>query len=97
MAAYIVAEIGEIHDQKLYDQYRAQTPGCIAKFGGRFLIRGGEVDVAEGHWKPGRLVVIEFPDMETAKRFYASPEYRKILPLRLDASRGGKVIFVEGV
>jgi uncharacterized protein (DUF1330 family) len=97
LAAYIVAEIGEIHDQKLYDRYRAQTPGCIAKFGGRFLIRGGQVEAAEGQWKPARLVVIEFPDMATAKRFYASPEYREILPLRLNASRGGKVIFVEGV
>lgn len=97
MAAYIVAEIGEIHDTATYDAYRAQTPGCIAKFGGRFIIRGGKVDVAEGQWNPARLVVIEFPDMATAKRFYASPEYQKILPLRLKASRGGKVIFVEGV
>jgi uncharacterized protein (DUF1330 family) len=97
MAAYIVADIGEIHDQKLYDRYRAQTPGCIAKFGGRFIVRGGQAEAAEGTWRPARLVVIEFPDMETAKRFYDSPEYRKILPLRLDASRGGKVIFVAGV
>lgn len=97
MAAYILAEIGEIHDQATYDQYRAQTPGCIAKFGGRFIVRGGKTEAVEGDWRPGRLVVIEFPDMATAKKFYDSPEYRKILPLRLKASRGGKVIFAEGV
>ena len=97
MPAYILAEIGEIHDQAMYDRYRAQTPGVIGKFGGRFLVRGGKTEAAEGDWLPGRLVVIEFPDMATAKRFYASPDYRKILPLRLEASRGGKVIFAEGV
>ncbi len=97
MPAYILAEIGEIHDQATYDRYRAETPGAIGKFGGRFLVRGGKTEAVEGDWLPGRLVVIEFPDMATAKRFYASPEYQKILPLRLTASRGGKVIFAEGV
>ena len=97
MAVYLIADIGEIHDQATYDRYRAQTPGVIGKFGGRFIVRGGKTETVEGDWRPGRLVVIEFPDMPTARRFYDSPEYRKILPLRLNASRGGKVLFVEGV
>ena len=97
MAAYLIADIGEIHDQATYDRYRAQTPGLIQKAGGRFIVRGGKTETVEGDWQPGRLVVIEFPDMAAAKRFYASPAYREILPLRLKASRGGKVLFVEGV
>ena len=97
MAAYLIADIGEIHDQATYDRYRAQTPGLIQKAGRRFIVRGGKTETVEGDWQPGRLVVIEFPDMATARRFYASPEYREILPLRLKASRGGKVLFVEGV
>jgi uncharacterized protein (DUF1330 family) len=98
MAAYIIAEIGEIHDHATYDEYKKHTPGAIARFGGRFIIRGGKTEAAEGAWAPARLVVIEFPDMKSAKAFYASPEYKdNILPLRLKASRGGKVIFAEGV
>jgi uncharacterized protein (DUF1330 family) len=98
MAAYIIAEIGEIHDQATYDEYKKHTPGAIARFGGRFIIRGGKTEAAEGAWAPTRLVVIEFPDMKSAKAFYASPDYQnRILPLRLKASRGGKVIFAEGV
>jgi uncharacterized protein (DUF1330 family) len=50
----------------------------------------------EGGWSPGRIVVVEFPDMAAARRFYHSPEYQKILPLRLRASKG-KAILVEGV
>ena len=98
MAAYIIADIGEIHDQATYDEYKKHTPGAIARFGGKFIVRGGKTETAEGEWRPARLVVIEFPSMDAAKKFYASPEYAaRILLLRLKASRGGKVIFVEGV
>ncbi len=97
MSAYILADIGEIHDQAKYDEYKTHTPAAIARFGGRFIVRGGKTEAAEGDWRPVRLVVIEFPSMDAAKKFYTSPEYRKILPLRLTASRGGKVIFVDGV
>jgi len=95
MPAYLVADIHEIHDTASYDAYRQHTPAAIAKFGGRFIVRGGRTESKEGDWKPHRLVVIEFPDMAAAQRFYGSPEYQKILPLRLKASRG-RVLLVEG-
>jgi uncharacterized protein (DUF1330 family) len=94
MAAYIIAEI-EITDPDTYDRYRAQTPGVIAQFGGRFLVRGGKAEMLEGDRQPGRLVVIEFSDTAAARRFYGSPEYREIIGLRQQAARS-RLILVEG-
>ena len=94
MAAYIIAEI-EITDPAIYERYRAQTPGVIAQYGGRFLVRGGKAEALEGDHEPDRLVVIEFSDMAAARRFYESPEYQAIISLRQQASRG-RLILVEG-
>jgi uncharacterized protein (DUF1330 family) len=96
MAAYLIADIASIHDPATYDEYRRHTPGVIQRYGGRFVVRGGRTDPLEGGWNPGRVVVIEFPDMVAARRFYDSPEYQKVLPLRLKASKG-RAILVEGV
>ena len=94
MAAYIIAEI-EITDPESYERYRAQTPGVIERYGGRFIVRGGRAETLEGDRQPGRLVVIEFSDATAARRFYDSPEYREIIGLRQQASQG-RLILVEG-
>lgn len=94
MPAYLVGEI-EVTDPERYALYTARTPGVIATYGGRFLVRGGAVEAKEGAPPAGRVVVIEFPDMAAARRFYDSPDYQAILPLRLAASRG-RLYLVEG-
>ena len=95
MPAYIIAQI-TVRDPEAYDRYRAQTPAAVERYGGRFVVRGGDPEVLEGGSGPGRVVVLEFPDRVQAKRFYDSPEYRAILPLRLAASEGS-LLLVEGV
>jgi uncharacterized protein (DUF1330 family) len=94
MPAYIVAEI-HITDPVAYDEYRPLAAASIARFGGRFIVRGGEVDLLEGEPQPERIVVIEFPDAETARRWYRSEEYQAALRIRQAASRG-RVLLVEG-
>ena len=95
MPAYVIAEI-EVTDPEAYAPYRARTPDVIAAHGGRFLVRGGAVEPREGAPPAGRVVVIEFPDMEAARRFYDSPAYQAILPLRQAASQG-RLYLVEGM
>lgn len=85
MAAYIIAD-SNVTDPAAYEQYRARVPAAIAKHGGRFLARGGEVAVLEGAWSPRRVVVIEFPSLEAAKAFYDSPEYQAARALRAGAA-----------
>jgi uncharacterized protein (DUF1330 family) len=94
MPAYLVAEM-EVSDPKTYERYRAQVPEVLATYGGRFLVRGGTTEAKEGTPPASRVVIIEFPDMAAARRFYDGPDYRAILPLRLAASQG-RLYLVEG-
>ncbi len=93
MAAYIIARI-RVTNLDAYKEYAARTPALAEAFGGRFLVKAGAFEQVEGSG-PDRHVVIEFPDRDTARRFYDSPEYREILPIALENSERDLVI-VEG-
>ena len=95
MSAYVIAEI-DITDPAAYEEYRKQVPGVIARYGGKYIVRGGKVEPLEGGWSPKRIAVVEFPSMEQALKFYRSPEYAPLLKVREKASRG-KLVIVEGV
>jgi uncharacterized protein (DUF1330 family) len=94
MAAYLIGEI-EVTDPATYEDYRKQVPAVVQKYGGKFMVRGGKVESLEGGWSPKRIVVLEFPTLEQAQKFYRSPEYAPLITLRQHASRG-KIIIVEG-
>ena len=94
MTAYLIAEV-ETTDEVLMAEYRKHTPGLVAKFGGRFVVRGGKTKTLEGGWAPSRVIVLEFPDFATAERFYDSEEYKPVLAMRLKAGRS-KAILVDG-
>ena len=94
MPAYMIVEV-ETTDEALMAEYRKHTPGAIAKFGGKFIVRGGKTRTLEGGWKPPRMVVIEFPDYAAAERFYDSPDYKPVLDMRLRAGKS-KAILVDG-
>jgi uncharacterized protein (DUF1330 family) len=86
MPAYVIVETN-ITDPEQYEHYKAASPGAVADGGGRFLVRGGELAVLEGDWSPSRLVLVEFPDLETAKRWYESESYREAKRLREGAAQ----------
>ncbi len=93
MAAYIVAEI-EVTDAAGYEPYKKMAGESIQRHGGRFLARGGRTVALEGE-KPKRVVVIEFPSVEAAEKFYHSPDYQVAAKLRQKASKG-RLYIVEG-
>ena len=94
MTAYVIADI-QVTDTAAYEPYRPLAAASIARFGGRFIVRGGKVDLLEGEPEPERIVVIEFPDADTARRWYRSDEYQSALKIRQSASHG-RVFLVEG-
>ncbi|HLH23472.1 MAG TPA: DUF1330 domain-containing protein [Chloroflexota bacterium] len=96
MTAYVISE-ATILDAALADAYRALAQDSIARYEGRYVIRGGAVEVAEGEWPvEQRIIVVEFPSMDRAREWYDSPEYAEALKLRKQAlSR--RLLFVEGV
>ena len=95
MPAYFVAEL-EITNPAAMEPYRAEVPATIAQYGGRYLVRGGATELVEAGPEPKRIVIVEFADAAAAKRWYHSPEYQKILPIRL-ANSTGRVFIVEGL
>lgn len=95
MSAYVIANI-EVTDQKGYDEYRSRTLATIEKFGGRFIARGGATEVKEGNWQPHRLILLQFADMETARRWYDSGEYQSIIKYRIGTANTDLVL-VDGL
>ena len=95
MPAYIIVET-DITDPEQYEQYKAASPGAVAAGGGRFVVRGGELAVLEGDWSPKRIVMLEFEDLEAAKRFYDSPAYQEAKKLR-EGAASLNMIAVEGI
>ena len=95
MAGYIVADI-EITDPTEYQTYAKQTAATLERYGGKFLVRGGNAETLEGDWKTKRLVIIEFPSVEQAKAWYSSPEYSSIIGIR-HRSAISKMLLVQSV
>lgn len=95
MKAYLIVEVDTKNPEMMAD-YRTKTPGAIAEFGGKFIVRGGACETLEGGWRPPRVVIIEFPSMEQARKFYHSDIYAPLLKQRM-AAGSSKAILIEGV
>ncbi len=94
MPGYVLADV-TVSDPETYAGYRARTPGTVAAFGGRFLVRGGAWEAAAGAWAPGRLVFIGFESRARAAAWYDSPAYTSIRAIRRRASTGN-LVMIEG-
>ena len=94
MAAYLIANI-EVQDREGFDAYREQVVAVIERYGGRYLVRGGAIHPLEGDLGLKRLVVVEFPSLDAARRFYDSEAYAPLLKLRA-GSTVSQVALVEG-
>lgn len=95
MAAYLIVDI-EVTDPAAYEEYRSLVPPLVAKYGGKYLVRGGNFEKVEGDWTPTRLVVLEFENLARAKQFYYSEEYEPVKQIRLK-STNSNMVMVEGV
>lgn len=94
MPGYVIIQ-AEIIDQQRFSQYLEKSPEIIARYGGRYIARGGETFVFEGDETKQRVVIIEFPSLEKAEEWYYSEEYQEIKALR-EGSAIGSLIAVEG-
>lgn len=82
---YIVAEV-QITDAEAYKTYVPGATAAVAKFGGKYLVRGGRVEQLEGPPPAGRFVIVEYPSFEAARAFYHSADYQAVAPIRRKAS-----------
>jgi uncharacterized protein (DUF1330 family) len=95
MPAFVVVNV-QVRDHGRYVNYKERAPLSIAAYGGRYLVRGGAVEVLEGGWTPERFVVLEFPDAARAKAWWSSQEYAEAKRLR-QATADTDMILVEGL
>lgn len=95
MPAYCFFDVLEVTDAEKLEEYRRGVSPTIERYGGRYLAVGGECVEVEGQWRPTFPVLIEFPSLEDARRWYDSEEYRGLKALRLAATRGNAV-FIDG-
>jgi len=93
--AYVIAQ-ASVTNPELYEGYKALAGAAVAKYGGKYIVRGGATQLLEGDWAPPRLVILEFESVEQAKRFYDSPEYRAARQQRQGAATMNMLV-VEGI
>jgi uncharacterized protein (DUF1330 family) len=96
MTAYFVVDVSEISDPQMYAEYRKDVDATLVRYGGTFLVRGGEYETIEGEWQSQRFVILAFDTVAQFKRWYNSSEYSAIRDLRLKASRARAVV-MQGV
>ncbi|MFD2201350.1 DUF1330 domain-containing protein [Shivajiella indica] len=95
MPALVLVEV-TIHNPELYEEYKKHTLATIQMFGGRFVVRGAKTESLEGDWNPERLVILEFPSIQAAKNWWASPEYTIAKNIRYQTATS-KMLLVESL
>lgn len=96
MSAFVIAEVLEVHDPDGMKRYAERAHATVEQYGGAYRALRGKMEVVEGKWSPGPLVILEFPSLARAHEWYDSPEYRPLIAERQKVSRTN-FIFVEGL
>ncbi|MDA9657432.1 DUF1330 domain-containing protein [Alphaproteobacteria bacterium] len=93
---YLLVDV-DIHNIDEYKKYLNKVKPMVEKFGGKYLIKGGEIDAKETDlWKPKRIVLVQFPNKVSALNWYNSEEYRPLKNLRLNNATSN-ILFIKGV
>jgi uncharacterized protein (DUF1330 family) len=95
MPAYVIAGT-QVHDDEAMREYAQLVPATLKPFGGKFVVRGGQLEILEGAWTTPRMVVIEFPSLDRARAWYESDAYQAIIQMRFDAARTDFFLLAEG-
>ena len=95
MRGYVVVNI-TVRDSAQYEEYKRLATPTVSAYGGRYVARGGAVDVREGRWSPTRLVILEFPNVERARAWWDSPEYAPAKAIRQSCA-DTQLVITEGI
>ena len=96
MPAYCFVDVLEITDPEKMEEYRQRVIPVVERYGGRYLAVGGPFEVVEGEWRPAFPVLLEFPNLEQARSWYDSEDYRDLKELR-QASAKSNAVFIAGL
>ena len=94
-SAYVLANVN-VTDPQAYEEYKRLSTIAMKAHGAEVCVRGGKTEVLEGDWSPNRAVLLKFPSMEQAKKFYDSTEYQAAKKARQDIAVM-RMDLIEGV
>ena len=94
MSAYVIVDI-DVHDPVGYEEYKKLAPAAVALYGGKYVARGGQTEALEGDWSPSRLVILQFENVEQAKKWVNSDEYSEARKKRHATAKSNMVV-IEG-
>jgi uncharacterized protein (DUF1330 family) len=95
MTAYYIGE-HRIKNAAVFEEYLVKVMPMIERCGGRYLTKTGTHEILEGDWQPNRVVIVEFPDMASIRKWYRMPEYQPLIALRQTAATD-VMIALEGL
>lgn len=95
MPAYLLVR-AKVTDMEQYGEYMKLTPAIVEKYGGQFVIRGGDKLILEGPDSPERIVLLKFDSSDAARRMYNSDEYQAAMKVREGAAEASFIV-MEGV
>ena len=95
MPVYLIGDVSVI-DPAAYEQYREATTQMILRHQGQYMVRGGEIEVIAGEWRPRRLIVLVFPDKASVRGYLSDPEFARLGELRQRALQSN-IVMVDGV
>jgi uncharacterized protein (DUF1330 family) len=95
MPAYVIVNV-TVRDPARYEEYKQLATPTVSAYGGRYVARGGPVEVREGGWAPSRLVILEFPTVERARAWWDSPEYAPAKAVRQSCA-DTQLVIAEGL
>lgn len=96
MSAYCLFDNLSVNDHQKLEEYKKNVFPIVEKYHGKYVVLGGKTEVIEGNWEPTQLVMIEFPNMQFAKKWYDSADYKDLKALRLSATTSNAAI-IEGL
>ena len=96
MSVYMILD-AEVHDTEAYEKYKEAAPQYVARHGGEYCCRGGEIDVLAGEWFPERVVVLKFPSRAAFDALMADPDYQPWKELRESLTTIKAQVILDGV
>jgi len=95
MPSYLIGDV-TVKDPAAYEQYRTEASHLIAKHHGEYIVRGGDIEVVSGDWRPKRLIILRFPDRASLRAYLNDPRYQQLGDLRQRALKS-EIVMVDGV
>jgi uncharacterized protein (DUF1330 family) len=95
MSTYLIGDV-TVKDPAAYEQYRKEVGDLISRHRGEYVVRGGDIEVVAGDWRPNRLVIVKFPDEQSVRAYLSDPVFHKLGELRGRAIKS-HIVMVEGV